>query len=167
MAQENYLIEGISGVGKTTVCNELQRRGYNAIDGDEAFGYFADPETGLPTDEHTQLNWIWDENKIESILNDKKQKTGFVCGGATNQDRFENHFKKVFTLYVDDDTLRHRLLHRTNNDFGKKPDDLARQLEWNKSTVAYAKHRGAVPIDATKPITAVVDEMLRNIKHSA
>lgn len=29
----NYLIEGVSGTGKTSVCNELQRRGYQAIHG--------------------------------------------------------------------------------------------------------------------------------------
>ncbi len=27
----NYLIEGVSGTGKTSVCKELQRRGYYAI----------------------------------------------------------------------------------------------------------------------------------------
>jgi broad-specificity NMP kinase len=31
MGIRNYLIEGVSGTGKTSVCNELQRRGYYAI----------------------------------------------------------------------------------------------------------------------------------------
>jgi predicted ATPase len=31
MGIRNYLIEGVSGTGKTSVCNELQRRGYHAI----------------------------------------------------------------------------------------------------------------------------------------
>jgi len=31
MGVRNYLIEGVSGVGKTSVCKELQRRGYHAI----------------------------------------------------------------------------------------------------------------------------------------
>ena len=34
MGRRNYLIEGLSGTGKTSVCDELQRRGYHAIHGD-------------------------------------------------------------------------------------------------------------------------------------
>jgi len=30
----NFLIEGVSGTGKTSVCGELKRRGYHAINGD-------------------------------------------------------------------------------------------------------------------------------------
>jgi len=32
MGMRNYLVEGVSGTGKTSVCKELQRRGYYAID---------------------------------------------------------------------------------------------------------------------------------------
>ncbi|WP_244364379.1 AAA family ATPase [Paenibacillus cellulositrophicus] len=35
MGIRNYLIEGVSGTGKTSVCKELQRRGYHAIHGDQ------------------------------------------------------------------------------------------------------------------------------------
>ncbi len=40
MGVKNYLIEGVSCAGKTSVCDELQRRGYHAIHGDRelAFG---------------------------------------------------------------------------------------------------------------------------------
>ena len=34
MGKRNYLIEGVSGTGKTSVCQELRRRGYVAINGD-------------------------------------------------------------------------------------------------------------------------------------
>src|ERR1700689_1263954 len=49
MGKRNYLIEGVSGSGKTAVCTELQRRGYQAIHGDRELVYRGDPETGLPT----------------------------------------------------------------------------------------------------------------------
>ena len=39
MGIRNYLIEGVSGTGKTSVCKELQRRGYYAIDGDTELAY--------------------------------------------------------------------------------------------------------------------------------
>jgi hypothetical protein len=50
MGMRNYLIEGVSGTGKTSVCEELQRRGYHAIHGDRELAYRGDPETGEPTD---------------------------------------------------------------------------------------------------------------------
>ena len=48
MGIKNYLIEGVSGAGKTTVGTELRRRGYQAIDGDRELVYRGDPETGRP-----------------------------------------------------------------------------------------------------------------------
>ena len=159
----NYLIEGISGTGKTAVCQELQKRGCKAIEADEAFGFYGDPKTGLPTKHKSQLNWIWDKNKVAEAL-DTKTDIIFMCGGAMNQNEFIHYFTKVFTLRVDDNTLKSRLLNRTNNDFGKHPDDLARQLEWNKGVIAYAKQRGTVLIDATKPVADIVDEILSYIR---
>ncbi len=155
----NYLIEGLSGTGKTTVCQELKRRGYKTIEADDDFGFYGDPITGLPTKNKHQLNWIWDKKKVSEVLSNTKEVV-FVCGGAMNQDECMSYFKKVFTLSIDDQTLRDRLLNRTNNDFGKHPDDLARQLEWNNGTIEYAKQRGTILIDATKSVHAVVDEIL-------
>ncbi|MBI1856720.1 AAA family ATPase [Candidatus Saccharibacteria bacterium] len=153
-------IDGISGTGKTTAAEELIKRGYAALDADEAFGYYGNPETGEPTYEQTQHNWIWDLNKVKSLAKSSEDTTIFVCGGAMNQDRVRGVFDKRFTLVVDDDTMRHRLMTRTNNDFGKHPDDLARQLEWNKGATEYATSIGAIVIDATKPIEQVVDNIL-------
>ncbi|WP_255508672.1 hypothetical protein [Micromonospora sp. A202] len=39
MGLRNYLIEGVSGTGKTSVCKELQRRGYDAVNGDRELAY--------------------------------------------------------------------------------------------------------------------------------
>ena len=46
MGVRNYLIEGVSCSGKTSVCRELQRRGYQAFNGDTDLAYQGDPETG-------------------------------------------------------------------------------------------------------------------------
>jgi len=158
----NYLIEGISGTGKSAVCQELKLRGYYAIEADEVFGFYGNPVTGFKVKAKKQLNWIWNPKKVKEILC-SESKDIFVCGGAMNQNKFTGYFAKVFTLYVDDETLKKRLLRRKNNDFGKNPEDLARQLEWNKGAVAYAKQRQTILIDATKSLTKVVDEILSNI----
>jgi len=55
MGVTNYLIDGVSGTGKTSVCRELQRRGYQAITGDTDLAYQGDPATGLPVEEVVAL----------------------------------------------------------------------------------------------------------------
>jgi len=39
MGRKNNLIEGLSGTGKTSVADELQRRGHHAIHGDRELAY--------------------------------------------------------------------------------------------------------------------------------
>src|SRR3989344_296249 len=155
-----YLIEGISGTGKTTVCQELQKRGYRAVEADEDIAHYAEPKTGLPTNEKVPDNWIWNKEKFNKAIEQEGDKPIFICGGAMNQEDFKHHFNKGFTLHIDDETLKYRLLNRTNNDFGKKPNELALQLEWNKGAVKYSKERGTILIDAIKPASDVVDEIL-------
>ena len=48
MGVKNYLIDSVSCAGKTTVCAELQRRGYHAIHGDEELACWGDLHTGKP-----------------------------------------------------------------------------------------------------------------------
>ena len=49
MGIKNYLIEGGSGTGKTSVATELERRGYHVIHGDRVLAYVGDPEPYLDT----------------------------------------------------------------------------------------------------------------------
>src|SRR5665811_696789 len=60
VGMQNYLIEGVSGTGKTSVCQELRRRGFHAINGDTDLAYQGDPETGEPTgDVPSHWHHIW------------------------------------------------------------------------------------------------------------
>lgn len=158
-----YLIDGVSGAGKTTVCEELVRRGYKAIEADEVLAGFIDPVTGLPTDDHSSENWHWDKTKFDTMVQDAGPQDLFVCGGAMNKPDFLHYFTKIFTLHLDDETLKRRLRERTTNDYGKKPEELAFQLQENQRTKQYAKERGAILIDATKPVHTVVDEIMQRI----
>ncbi|MDW9477139.1 hypothetical protein GOA69_33865, partial [Sinorhizobium meliloti] len=52
MGIKNYLIEGDSGTGKTSVGTELERRGYHVVHGDRVLAYVGDPETGRRSQDH-------------------------------------------------------------------------------------------------------------------
>lgn len=67
MGVKNYLVEGVSGTGKTSVCDELQRRGYHSIHGDRELAYQGDPKTGEPLDGPSHEYHIWDINKVRAF----------------------------------------------------------------------------------------------------
>lgn len=158
-----YLIDGVSGSGKTKVCEELIKRGYYAIDADEKLAGFIDPKTGLPTDDHSSENWHWEKEKFNSMIKEANGQDIFICGGAINKPDFLHHFTKIFTLNLDDETLIKRLAERADNEYGKQPEEVAFQLKENHLTLQYSKERDTTLIDATKPINEVVGEILKYI----
>jgi len=154
-------IDGLSGTGKTTLAMELRNRGFHAVDSDSAFAYFADPVTGLPTAHQIRDNWKWDGRRLRAFAEQVRGETAFVCGGALNSEDFSALFRLRFVLIVDDETLRRRILTRRDNDFGKDPNELAEQLALNACALQDASAIGAVPIDATRPVETVADDILR------
>lgn len=167
MGVKNYLIEGVSGSGKTTVAEELQRRGYHVIHGDRELSYVGDPETGepLPVDKTVtdSVTWvhahhIWDVGKVRSMVADQGNAISFFCGGSRNFSRFIDLFDGVFILDVDLDTLNRRLAYRPADEFGGKPAERALIVRLH-ATKENTTQSGVV-IDATAPIAVVVDEIL-------
>jgi broad-specificity NMP kinase len=155
MAKRNYLVEGLSGAGKSSVYEELIRRGYKAITTDRAWKRQPVFDTGSPD---RPVRAIWDESKALSELESPEPDVLFVCGSSGNRDRFLPYFTKIFNLRIDDDTMRRRLEERTNNDTGKTPEELELILALNRSD---EKPAGAIDVDATQPLDQVVDEVLR------
>jgi hypothetical protein len=158
MAKRNYLVEGLSGVGKSSVYEELTRRGYKALSTDRAWAYHADPDTGLPGGAIRHDTLMWDQQKAVSELESPEPEVLFVCGSSRNRDRFLPYFTKIFNLRIDDDTMRRRLQERTDDDWplGQEGVELMRML--NRSD---EKPAGAIDVDAAQPLHQVVDELLR------
>ena len=158
VAERNYLVEGLSGTGKSSVFDELIRRGYTAISTDRAWSYHADPDSGLPGGPIHHDNWLWDQRKALTALEDLEPDVLFVCGSGRNRDEFLPHFTKIFNLRIDDDTLRRRLQGRTAEDWDLGPEAIEYMLGLNRDDDGPP---GAIQIDATRPLDNVVDEILR------
>ena len=158
MAKRNYLVEGLSGAGKSSVYEELIRRGYRAISTDRAWKRHADPDIGPPAGRNHHGSSMWDGQKAVSELESPEPDVLFVCGSSRNRDDFLPYFTKVFNLRIDDDSMRARLRERSDNTFGKQTWELELMLKLNRSD---EKPAGAIDIDATQPLSEVVDELLR------
>ena len=173
MGKRNYLIEGVSGTGKTSVAEELQRRGYHVLHGDRELKYRGDPKTGEPVNEPVheserdkavwqQEHHLWDIDKVKSVIADHSKAISFFCGGSRNFSKFIDLLDGVFVLNVDDiETIYRRLderVARDPTDFGGKPEEreLIARLGATKEDVP----RNATSIDATAPIARVVDDIL-------
>lgn len=163
MGVRNYLIEGLSGTGKTSVCDELQRRGYHAIHGDRELAYQGDPETGEPTDSLAHEHHIWHVDKVKALVANEDEAVTFFCGGSRNFETFIHLFDGVFVLEVDLGTLNRRLDERPDSEWGGgKPTerDLIARLHRTKEDIP----KSGILIDATPPIGHVVDEIVRKAK---
>lgn len=158
MGVKNFLIEGVSGSGKTSVCDELQRRGYHAIHGDRELAYQGDPQTGAPLDGFTHEHQIWNVDKVRVLVADRRHTASFFCGGSRNFERFIDLFDGVFVLEVDLDTLFQRLALRSEGEWGGRANEraLVARLHATREGVP----RDAIAIDATAPISSVVDAIL-------
>lgn len=158
MGRRNFLIEGLSGTGKTTVCDELQRRGHHAIHGDRELAYRGDPVTGEPRDGAAHEHHIWDVDKVRALVADHTHPVTFFCGGSRNFSKFIDLFDGVFVLTVDLATLEQRLDARPDEEWGGGvPTERERIVHWHQTG-------GDVPdgiaIDATAPVDEVVTEIL-------
>lgn len=169
MGVKNYLIEGVSGTGKTAACKELQRRGYQAINGDRELAYLGDPETGRPMDGLTNEpsaifrseHHIWDVEKVKALAANQEKAVTLFCGNSRNFSKFIDLFDEVFVLEVDLETLSRRIEERVAldpTDWGAKPAEreIIAMLHQTKAAIPET----GMAIDATRPLAQVVDEIL-------
>lgn len=164
----NYLIEGVSTTGKTAVCTELQRRGFQAIHGDRELAYQGDPATGRPRDPGEPVSHqhhIWDVARVKTLAAEQDSPVTFFCGGSRNFPVFIDIFDAVFVLTVDRDTLLQRVDRRADNDFGADPDQ--RELIIRLHRTGADVPAGGISIDATAPIGVVVDTIVAAIADPA
>jgi gluconate kinase len=168
MGVRNYLIDGVSGAGKTSVATELQRRGYHVLHGDRDLAYRGDPQTGEPLEgsTHDMLDvafihghHIWDVDRVKSLIADRSQPITFFCGGSRNSHHFIDLFDEVFILDIDLDTLKTRLATRPENEFGGRL--VERELIIRLHTTQQDIPADATMIDATAPLVSVADDILR------
>jgi shikimate kinase len=162
---KRVLLTGMSGVGKSTLICELATRGYKAIDTDtdewsEWVTVAADLSQSGSVEEP---DWVWREDRIQRLLSTDDADVLFVSGCKSNQGKFYAQFNGIVLLSAPTHVLINRITSRTNNPYGKHPEELTRIL-WHVHTVELMLRRAAsLEVDTRVSVEQVIKTILEAV----
>jgi shikimate kinase len=136
------LLTGMSGAGKSTVLDELHRRGHLTVDTDDGWH--------LP-------DGTWDEARMSDLL--AAQPSLVVAGTAENQGRFYDRFAHVVLLSAPIDVLLDRVRRRTNNPYGKAPAEQQDIRRYVAEVEPLLRRGSTLELDARLPVAALADAL--------
>lgn len=159
---KRVLLTGMSGTGKSTVIEDLARRGYKAVDTDYD-GY--SELVSVPDDELTGLDpgqdWVWREDRIQELLSTNDVEMLFLSGTSPNQGKFYPQFDHIILLSAPAEVIVERLTSRTNNPYGKRPGEVERVLRLRDEIEPLLRASADHEIDTSAPRDKVVAQVLR------
>lgn len=140
----------MSGTGKSSALVALGRLGFQVVDTDEpGWTEWSDDERG----------YVWREDRITELLAREGGRSLYVSGTVSNQGRFYPRFDAVVLLSAPAEVLLTRIANRTNNSYGKSPDqrelilrDLAEAEPLLRTTCTHE-------IDATQSLESIVGQL--------
>lgn len=169
--KRKYLVTGVAGSGKSTVCRELERRGYESHGIEDIDGMFAmyRKDTKEPfrdynnsdSDKIRNAEWICDVRKLKELLSQQKSNLAFYCGVASNIDDIVPLFDVVILLRAQSEELHRRLMSREGTeDMGNTEESRQVVLGWKDWWENEIEDGGATLVDANKTVDKVVDEIV-------
>jgi gluconate kinase len=167
-------VTGVSGSGKSSVCEALRAQGRRAVDADwEGLSRWVhrssgepvvDPPYPVPAGWLDNYGWEIRPESVESLAAQLGPDICFLCGGFENEAEVWQLFDRLVYLDVDEETLRDRLTHRTTNHFGKHPEEMRAALSWRSAAEDRFRERGATIIDARQPLDRVVRQVVAAVE---
>jgi dephospho-CoA kinase len=142
----------MSGTGKSSVVRELVERGYKAVDTDDGW---SEPVPGG--------RQLWREDAVRTLLATEDADVLFVAGCEENQAKFHGQFDHIVLLSAPLETLVERLAARTDNPYGKAPEELRRFLDDVRTVEPLLRRVASHEVRTTMPLNEVVTTVLRLI----
>jgi broad-specificity NMP kinase len=158
----------MSGTGKSTIIGELAARGYKAVDADcDEFSEWVEfteesDEFGSPVE--VGKDWMWREDRIQDLLSTEDTNVLFLSGCAENMRKFFPQFDHVLLLTAPSNVIVERLHTRTNNLYGKHPNEIARVLGLLETLEPLLRRAADYEIDTNAYIEDVVETLLRLVQ---
>lgn len=173
---KRFYITGISGVGKSSVSEILNKKGIFSIDIDSVkdLCHWVKKDTqershwrpGKNIEWFESHEYICDKEKLVTLMTEGKDIV-VVVGLADNQSDFLNLFDKVFLFYCNEEIFLKRIKGRTGHDFGKHDLEQEMILGWYKGFEKVVLDSGAIPINTDRPILEVVNELFKNFRKNS
>lgn len=135
----------MSGAGKSTVLDELQRRGHVVVDTDH--------------DGWTLPNGMWDEPRMARLLADRRDVV--VSGTVENQGRFYDRFDHVVLLSAPLEVLLQRLKTRVNNPYGKSEEEAVEVASYVDTVEPLLRRGATVELDGRRSVSELADAVQR------
>ncbi|MEU4227467.1 AAA family ATPase [Nonomuraea sp. NPDC026600] len=147
------LITGMSGTGKSTVLRILGSRGHRIVDTD--YGRWSH-EITLPDG---SSDWVWREEAVTDLLTGHKKDGLFVAGCMSNQGKFYQRFDHIVLLSAPAEVMLARVMARTDNPYGKRPEEREAILENLRVVEPLLRTTATMEIDTSAPVEQVVRQL--------
>ncbi len=141
-------ITGLSGVGKTSVLNEMSNRGFHTVDFDDGY---------IKSEENERL---FDADKIYDLIENHTASNLILAGTESNQGEFYTHFDFIILLTTDLETMFDRIDKRINNPYGKSEEERLEIIRNYSDVLPLLKVRADLILDTThQSVNEICDQL--------
>lgn len=162
------LITGMSGVGKSTLCEHLLKLGYKSFDLDDIPGlcnlYHPDGTVVSAEENRVELDmletdYLCDTDKLYQHI-DGQTGNVFYLGFVDNFSEVAKYFDKILLLTTTPEENKRRLSVRTTTDFAKAEKTQNELMQFKEEWEGLVINSGARVIDASKETRAIASDIL-------
>lgn len=144
------LLTGMSGVGKSTILDYLNREGHLTIDLDYDGWIFFDD---------TIDDYVMDSSRILDFIKLNDDKNIFIAGTTINQKEIYPYLEFVIALTAPLEVMKERLQNRENNPFGKSEGDWSKVVDDKMHFEPRIIQSSDLTISTDKPVHDVIKEI--------